>query len=98
MTSMSHPDLCRDPIFILGILMRTGTNFLYDLVRLHLDCDVPTPVPEDYLVHCADLLAEYVGSVAANWRPHWGVEVHQNILLKPNPTRGLYTVGRLKAK
>lgn len=60
---MSHPDLCRDPIFILGILMRTGTNFLYDLVRLHLDCDVPTPVPEDYLVHCADLLAEYVGSL-----------------------------------
>jgi hypothetical protein len=77
---MSHPDLCPDPIFMLGILMRSGTNFLYDLLRLHPDCDASTPVPEDFLVHCADLLVEYVDSVSSNWRSHWGVEVNQDIL------------------
>jgi hypothetical protein len=77
---VSSPDLCSDPIFILGILSRSGTNYLYKLLCLHPDCDASAPIPEDYLIHCADLLVEYVNSVSSNWLSVWGVEDQKEIL------------------
>jgi protein-tyrosine sulfotransferase len=60
------------PIFILGILQRSGTNFLADLLYLHPDCSaLPAPIREDFLVHHADLLATYAKSTSHHWQ-RWG--------------------------
>jgi hypothetical protein len=57
-----------DPIFILGISQRSGTNFLFDLLRLHPDCGAPSINWEDFLLHKADFLFKYVNSVYEGWR------------------------------
>jgi hypothetical protein len=62
------------PILILGMMPRTGTNYLSDLLCLHPDCAAPTAILEDYLVHHADMLTHYVNSVRRGWRPEWGVD------------------------
>lgn len=59
--------LCREPIFIIGITQRCGTNFLYDLLRLHPDCGAPSLIWEDYLAANSDLLDSYVNSVSKLW-------------------------------
>ncbi len=56
-----------NPIFILGIAHRSGTNYLSDLLRLHPDCGRPAPVWEDFLAHHADHLVRYVSSVCRHW-------------------------------
>ena len=74
--SFHHPlaPANRDPIFILGIAERSGTNFLLNLLLLHPDCGAPDPIWEDYLVHYADLLALYADSVFKRWKRIAGVE------------------------
>ena len=59
--SHSYPD----PIFILGIRPRSGTNFLNNLVCLHPDCTAT--LKEDFLVTHADLLVRYAKSVRTSW-------------------------------
>lgn len=67
----------RDPIFILSPLPRSGTNFLWDLLRLHEDCSAGrSPIWEDYLVKNADHLATFVDGVQASWDPVWGPTEH----------------------
>lgn len=56
------------PIFILGILPRSGTNFLHRLLCLHPDCQPARPW-EDFLVYQAPLLQAYAHAVAAEWHP-----------------------------
>ena len=64
-TDLHH---CRDPIFILGIMQRSGTNFLKDVVQLHPDCGFPGhPLVEDYLAQNTEWLLRYTGSVARDW-------------------------------
>ncbi len=62
-----------DPVFIHGILPRSGTNFLWDLLLLHPDAAPPVdPVREDlFLDHSDDLLA-FAASVQSAWDPSWG--------------------------
>lgn len=60
-------------IFILGLLPRSGTNFLSNLLQLHPDCAPPDPVWEDFLVTHLDLLASYSDSVAGEWDSSWGI-------------------------
>jgi len=60
-------------IFILGLLPRSGTNFLSNLLQLHPDCAPPDPVWEDFLIAHLDLLARYSDSVAGEWDNSWGV-------------------------
>ena len=60
-----------NPIFIIGIRSRSGTNYLSDLLRLHPDCwDMPAPIWEDFLLVHADLLAGYARSTYRHWH-HW---------------------------
>lgn len=67
------PDSNPRPILIAGITPRSGTNFLYRLLSLHPDCVSPPyePVQEDYLLHHADALDEYVDRLSWQWG-HWG--------------------------
>lgn len=57
----------RNAIFVCGILGRSGTNFLRDLLVLHPDCASPHEVPEDYLLHHSNLLADYADAATARW-------------------------------
>jgi hypothetical protein len=63
-----------DPIFIYGILHRSGTNYLRNLVCLHPDCDFNGPVWEDWLISRSDLLVKYAKSTYGNWDPAWNVQ------------------------
>jgi sulfotransferase family protein len=66
-------DLGVDPIFIHGILPRSGTNFLWDLLLLHPDCTrALTPVNEDLFLDHSDDLVTFVSEVSAAWDPMWG--------------------------
>lgn len=56
------------PIFLLGVTPRSGTNFLWDLLRLHPNCVIPRePIWEDNLLVHADLLEAYARRTAASW-------------------------------
>ena len=63
----------KEPIFILGIAARCGTNYLHDLIRMHPDCDSGSAVlEEDNLLANAHLLTRYVDGVSHWWKQHWG--------------------------
>ncbi|MEB3212602.1 MAG: sulfotransferase [Leptolyngbyaceae bacterium] len=61
-----------NPIFILGVMPRSGTNFLYNLLCLHTHCEGVgiRDMPEDSLLYNADLLARYVSNVSSFWNRH----------------------------
>jgi protein-tyrosine sulfotransferase len=63
------------PIFVLGITPRSGTNFLHRLLCQHPDVGsvTKTAAKEDFLVHHAHHIREYIRSVAWQWS-HWGDE------------------------
>lgn len=57
------------PIFVLGLLQRSGTNFVRDLLVAHPACAGSEVLAEDFLVHHSELVAGY-----ANWvHGHWAV-------------------------
>lgn len=64
----------RNPIFILGLMPRCGTNFLSNLLQLHPDCAPANPVWEDFIITHLDKLALYSDAVAAEWDADWGVD------------------------
>jgi protein-tyrosine sulfotransferase len=67
-------DLARaNPIFIHGILPRSGTNFLCDLLLLHPDCSrAREPVREDLFLDHSDHLVAFAEAMRAAWDPRWG--------------------------
>ena len=64
------PDATRpsEPIFILGMLRRSGTNYLSDLLVQHPDCVSAAPVHEDHLVQRAGHSLRYVDAVTGSGR------------------------------
>ena len=61
------------PIFIHGILPRSGTNFLWDLLLLHPDCTRGRePVNEDLFLDHSDHLIAFGDAVHASWDRRWG--------------------------
>ncbi len=67
-------DLESNPIFIAGILPRSGTNFLYQLLALHPDCQVGQVIWEDFLLAHTDLLVRYAETVQKHWNRTWAVQ------------------------
>jgi protein-tyrosine sulfotransferase len=62
-----------EPIFVHGIMPRSGTNFLWDLLLLHPDCaPARDPVREDLFLDHSDHLTAFVEAVQAAWDPRWG--------------------------
>ena len=63
------------PVFILGMMPRSGTNFLHRLLCQHPDCGAinTTPVREDYLIHHIKWLSQYVGRLKWQWG-NWGAD------------------------
>jgi len=69
---MKHERLFADkqhPIFVLGILQRSGTNYLNNLLLLHPDVQPPGLVWEDFFLAHSDLLRDYTESVQRRWPP-----------------------------
>lgn len=66
----SNQKLC----FVLGIAYRSGTNHLYQLLRLHPNCMGLAPIWEDFLLHHSELLETYVENVFGSWSPSWEVD------------------------
>lgn len=61
------------PIFIHGILPRSGTNYLWDLLLLHPDCaSAIEPVREDLFLEHSDHLVSFAEAVQRAWDPRWG--------------------------
>src|SRR3990172_9928745 len=75
--------LTGNPVFILGILPRSGTNFLNNLLLCHPDCEYPGIVWEDYYLASADLLQRYSERVYRRWPPDWKEKVEE--AMGPNP-------------
>jgi protein-tyrosine sulfotransferase len=67
-------DIARaDPIFVHGIMPRSGTNFLWELLLLHPDCSRPrAPVREDLFLDHSDHLAAFIEAAHRAWDPAWG--------------------------
>jgi hypothetical protein len=63
------------PIFVLGILQRSGTNYLNNLLLLHPDVKSPGLVWEDFFLTHGDLLADYSEKTQHRWHPQWVDEV-----------------------
>jgi hypothetical protein len=61
-----------EPVFILGIHGRSGTNFLFQLLGLHPDVVTPRHPGEDFLVAGLSHLAAYEEAVARRWEGRWG--------------------------
>ena len=63
------------PIFIMGIMPRSGTNFLHRLLCQHPDCGAinTTPVREDYVVYHGHWLRYYTKRLKWQWG-HWGAD------------------------
>jgi hypothetical protein len=71
------------PIFLLGMMQRSGTNYLCDLLTCHRDVISRAPIHEDHLVSKSHLLVRYADEVAARWTPSWGVnDDEQQVLLR----------------
>lgn len=69
---MQAPEADRPvPIFVLGVLERSGTNFLSDLLSLHPDCDSAAPLHEAFFHFEADLLEQYARRTASKWPERW---------------------------
>lgn len=60
------------PVFIVSPMQRCGTNFLAHVLRLHPSFQLPDRIWEDYLLHNADLLDEYVVKTTLRWRSELG--------------------------
>jgi hypothetical protein len=68
------------PVFILGLTPRTGTNYLWDLVRLHPACSAGRePIREDFFLEHVDHLTTFVRDVSSKWDPAWGVVSDETI-------------------
>jgi Sulfotransferase family len=66
---LDHPA----PIFISGIMPRSGTNHLMDLVCLHpYVAPARRPVMEDFFLEHSDHLLTFASEVRGSWDPIWG--------------------------
>ena len=63
--------LGQPPIFILGVMHRSGTNFLRNLICLHPDCTASDIIHEDFFTVYSDMIVKYAASVSKKWNPKW---------------------------
>lgn len=55
------------PVFIIGVMNRSGTNFLANLLLEHPQFQIPEFIWEDYFLADADLLEQYVEKTSVHW-------------------------------
>lgn len=65
----------QSPIFILGIVQRSGTNYLNNLLLKHPDVRSPGIVWEDFYLAPADHLNAYANSLQPSWSTDWSAQL-----------------------
>ncbi len=67
---VDHPT---GPLVLLGVAPRSGTNFVYNLLRSHpdLNCVTSRDIPEHFIIRHSRLLARYADTLAAFWGQYW---------------------------
>jgi protein-tyrosine sulfotransferase len=70
--------------FILAPTPRSGTNFLWELLRRHPDATIThAPIWEDNVLKQADHLSRFVATLQGSWDPSWGPTDHlRSVLLR----------------
>jgi hypothetical protein len=61
----------QEVVCILGILQRSGTNYLCDLLELHPECRRTGPIGEDFLLAHANHLEGFARAVGKDWNRIW---------------------------
>ena len=64
----------KGPVFVLGITRRCGTNYLFHLLERHPHLQPAKYLTEDFALHDAQLLFEYVDRTYGQWNPRWGFD------------------------
>lgn len=78
------------PIFILGMLPRSGTNYLFDLLEKHPGCcRASVPVYEDFFVDQLGRVDQLVTALRASWGTEWQVSGEQIVALYRHIGAGL---------
>jgi len=68
------------PVLIFGLTPRTGTNYLWDLLRMHPACAPGRePIREDFFLEHASRLDDFVREVRRRWDPAWGAVDEQTV-------------------
>jgi hypothetical protein len=62
-----------EPIFVLGIKERSGTNYLFHLLCLHPSVSHGGPIWENYILDRIDVLKEFVTYLFRTWHVNWDV-------------------------
>ena len=80
-----------EPVFILGVAPRSGTNHLEDLLCQHPDCGPSVPLRESNLLSQAQPLLDYVDAVAKVWKTkaRWGFRPEHRAALAAGIGNGL---------
>lgn len=60
----------RNTVFVHGVMQRSGTNYLMDLLSYHEDCHVGK-IYEDFISSASPLLARYAATLSESWNPQW---------------------------
>ena len=57
-------------VLILGVEMRSGTKYLYDLLGMHPQCRLASETPEDFVVAESAYLDKFIRSLSSLWKNH----------------------------
>ncbi len=63
----------KKPIIILGILHRSGTNFLWDILQCHTDVITSKITEDSALEECQPLLT-FTENISKLWSPNWDID------------------------
>ncbi len=68
------------PLLMLqGITQRSGTNYLYNLLKIHPKVSEMRVPGEDFLLAASPQLSKYVEKTASFWNPIWGGGLDVNV-------------------
>ena len=77
------------PVLIFGLTPRTGTNYLWDLLRMHPACaGGREPIREDFFVEHAGRLDDFVREVRGRWDPAWTSTVDEGTVAELHAALG----------
>jgi len=67
---MNDKNVC----FLLGVMPRSGTNYLANLINCHNNVAMPGPIWEDFFISNSNKLSSFISSSFRSWNPSWDKE------------------------
>ncbi|MCF6171938.1 MAG: sulfotransferase [Bacteroidales bacterium] len=78
-----------NPVFIVGISGRSGTNYLFRLLLNHPDCAVSNLGAEDFIIYGLDKLTDYTDKISLRWKKDWNYTPAKKSMLKKSLGDGI---------